>query len=139
MFQISKLHLFQKFRSIATKISNATDDFVLFSVINHAYFNLTSNFLCNLYALNEKLHSKVFIVALQEETCKKLKKDWPKIQCHWLESDKQHNQDSDWGKKVYVQILTFRAKLLEELAKVWLKGKGRKWEDSYSENIDHDS
>uniref|UniRef100_A0AC35GY99 Nucleotide-diphospho-sugar transferase domain-containing protein n=1 Tax=Panagrolaimus sp. PS1159 TaxID=55785 RepID=A0AC35GY99_9BILA len=119
--EISKKFL-DKFRTMAQNlISNNTEDFILFSVINHAYYNLTSNFLCNIYSIDEKIHSKIFIVSLQQESCKKLKKDWPKISCHWLESDKEHNEGVDWGKQIYVQILTFRAKLLEELAKLSLQ------------------
>ena len=109
----------EKFRDTAKNVRSKVDDFLLFSVINEGYFNLTSNFLCNLYAIGkDKLHEKVLIVSLQEETCEKLKSEWPKIECLWLESDDAHNQGVEWGKRVYVQILTFRATLLDELSKV---------------------
>uniref|UniRef100_A0A7E5A214 Nucleotid_trans domain-containing protein n=1 Tax=Panagrellus redivivus TaxID=6233 RepID=A0A7E5A214_PANRE len=110
----------EKFREKATKVANSTDNFVLFSVINEAYLNLTQNFLCNVNALRNgaSIHKKMLLVALKPSTCKKIVKDWSTVTCVALEADSVHNEDISWGKKAYVQILNFRATLLLELAKL---------------------
>jgi hypothetical protein len=80
---------------------------------------LTLNWLCNAYALDgPSIHEKVLIVALDQGTCQRIVKDWPKIVCINMEADKIYNQALDWGSSGYARILWARIQQVYALVEV---------------------
>ncbi|KAI1705875.1 nucleotide-diphospho-sugar transferase domain-containing protein [Ditylenchus destructor] len=126
------------FKKAAKSIQTQTNGFVLFSVINGAYLNLTLNWLCNVYALEknpkEQIHNAVLIVSLDESACKKIVKDWKGVTCLWLKgADQRYNRDAEENLIIYKIIAHVRINLIAALAEskvpfvmfesdsVWLK------------------
>jgi hypothetical protein len=111
-------HSFQKIKSKAREI-NKKHGFVLYTLINNAYLNLTLNWLCNAYVLDgPSIHEKVLIVTLDKPTCQRINKDWPKIACIPMEADKAYNQALDWGSTGYARILWARIQQVYAMVEV---------------------
>ncbi|KAI6220002.1 Nucleotid-trans domain-containing protein [Aphelenchoides fujianensis] len=83
---------------------------VLYTLINQAYLNLTLNWLCNAYVLEQgqAIHDRVLIVALDRPTCAKISKDWPKVACIPMAADGAYAGALDWGSSGYANILWAR-------------------------------
>ncbi|KAI6171850.1 Nucleotid-trans domain-containing protein [Aphelenchoides besseyi] len=108
--------LLKEIRSKA-KVINKKHGLVLYTLINNAYLNLTLNWLCNTYVLDngQSIHERVLIVALDEQTCKRITKDWPKVTCLAMTADEAYGKALDWGSSGYSQILWARIRQIYAL------------------------
>lgn len=92
---------------------------MLYNLVNSAYLNLTLNWLCNAYILDgPSIHDKVLIVALDQSTCLRINKDWPKVACIGMNADKTYNQPLDWGTSAYARILWARIQQIYAIVEV---------------------
>ncbi|KAI6184797.1 Proliferating cell nuclear antigen [Aphelenchoides bicaudatus] len=113
--------LLEKIKSKAKEI-NEKHKFILYTLINNAYLNLTLNWLCNSYVLEgPSIHEKVLIVALDKSTCLRINRDWPKVACIPMEADKAYNQALDWGSSGYARILWARIQQVYALVEAKLQ------------------
>ncbi|MFH4980065.1 hypothetical protein AB6A40_006774 [Gnathostoma spinigerum] len=96
----------------AEELRSKSPDFIYFNLINHAYLNLTLNWLCNLAALSSKLHKKVLIVSFDKQSCVVISKEWPDLKCVPMEVPSEYNRPLLWGHQNYINLLTARAKLM---------------------------
>ncbi|CAH1778912.1 unnamed protein product, partial [Owenia fusiformis] len=59
-------------------IANKTDNgIVAVTLVNEAYLEMTYSWLCN--TVNMNVHEQVLIIATEEMTLKKLRRDWPNV------------------------------------------------------------
>ncbi|CAD5209156.1 unnamed protein product [Bursaphelenchus okinawaensis] len=99
-----------------SKDINQAHDLVLFTMINDAYLNLTLNWLCNTHSLpGAKIHEKIIFVTVGNETCQKIQKDWPKVECLEMKADTAYGAAMDWGTNGYAKFLEARLKLMLRL------------------------
>ncbi|CAD5213994.1 unnamed protein product [Bursaphelenchus xylophilus] len=92
------------------------NDLVMFTMINDAYLNLTLNWLCNTYSLpGQSVHDKTVFVTVGNETCKRIQKDWPKVECVEMKADSAYGSAMDWGTNGYAKFLEARLKMIIKL------------------------
>lgn len=93
-------------------------NFIYFTLINQAYFNLTNNWLCNT-VLMTGVHERVLIVTTDVESERMLKKLWPNVAVyHFVVSTNKFQKKLDWGQKSYVNFLTLRSKFLTSMVEM---------------------
>lgn len=110
--------IFQKFRQFAQKIHSESDDFLLFTLINKVYLNLTLNWLCNVAKFKSRIHQKTLIVSTDKSTCDKILASWPTVSCINFAVPLGYNSVLYWGRQDYINLLTLRVQLLFALTEV---------------------
>ncbi|VDM47216.1 unnamed protein product [Toxocara canis] len=102
----------EKFKKAAKLVHSKSDDFLLLTLINGAYLNLTLNWLCNVAVFKSNIHSKTLIVSTDEQNCKKIRKEWPNVSCLLLDLPVEYNAPLNWGRQSYINLLTIRSELM---------------------------
>uniref|UniRef100_A0A915C9N3 Nucleotide-diphospho-sugar transferase domain-containing protein n=1 Tax=Parascaris univalens TaxID=6257 RepID=A0A915C9N3_PARUN len=105
----------KKFEKIARSIQSRSDNFLLFTLVNRAYLNLTLNWLCNVAIFKSNIHTKTLIVNMDEESCKTIKKEWPHVSCLFFKVPNDYNAPLNWGRQNYINLLTLRSELMLNL------------------------
>lgn len=108
----------QNFEREARIIHSRSDDFLLFTLINGAYLNLTLNWLCNVAPFSSAIHRKTLIVSLEAEACRVIESDWSDVKCMHIEVPKDYNAPLSWGRQKYINLLTLRSRLMLLLVQV---------------------
>uniref|UniRef100_A0A915PH29 Nucleotide-diphospho-sugar transferase domain-containing protein n=1 Tax=Setaria digitata TaxID=48799 RepID=A0A915PH29_9BILA len=103
---------FENFKREARIVHSKSDDFLLFTLINGAYLNLTLNWLCNVAPFRTSVHRKTLIVSLDAEACKVIQKNWKEVKCVYIRVPKDYNSPLSWGRQNYINLLTLRSQLL---------------------------
>uniref|UniRef100_A0A0R3RHL1 Nucleotid_trans domain-containing protein n=1 Tax=Elaeophora elaphi TaxID=1147741 RepID=A0A0R3RHL1_9BILA len=111
---------FEKFKCEARIVHSKSDDFLLFTLINGAYLNLTLNWLCNVAPFRTSIHRKTLIVSLDAEACKVIQKNWKEVKCLHIKVHDDYNSPLSWGRQNYINLLTLRSQLLLILAQLEL-------------------
>ncbi|VDK18934.1 unnamed protein product, partial [Anisakis simplex] len=105
----------KKFERFAKVIHLETDEFLLFTMINRAYLNLTLNWLCNVAPFKSNIHAKTLIVSMDRQSCRKITKEWPKVRCVSFDVPEGYNEALNWGRQSYINLLTLRSELMVNL------------------------
>ncbi|VDM98477.1 unnamed protein product [Thelazia callipaeda] len=100
------------FKREARIIHSKSDDFLLFTLINGAYLNLTLNWLCNVASFRTSFHRKTLIVSLDAKVCKIIKMKWKEVTCMFMQVSNDYNSPLDWGRQKYINLLTLRSQFL---------------------------
>lgn len=109
----------EDFEREAKIIYSKSDDFLLFTLINGAYLELTLNWLCNVASFSSAIHRKALIVSLDKEACRIIRNDWKKVKCIYLNiSDDDYNMPLRWGRQNYNNLLILRSLLLLTLTQL---------------------
>ncbi|CAG9534388.1 unnamed protein product [Cercopithifilaria johnstoni] len=111
---------FENFKREAKIVHSKSDDFLLFTLINGAYLNLTLNWLCNVAPFRTSIHRKTLIVSLDAETCKVIQKNWKEVKCMYVKVHGDYNAPLSWGRQNYINLLSLRSQLLLILAQLGL-------------------
>ncbi|KAL3994723.1 Nucleotide-diphospho-sugar transferase family protein [Acanthocheilonema viteae] len=111
---------FENFEREARLVHSKSNDFLLFTLINGAYLNLTLNWLCNVAPFRTSIHRKTLIVSLDAEACKMIQKNWKEVKCMYFKVRGDYNSPLSWGRQNYINLLTLRSQLLLILAQLEL-------------------
>ncbi|KAM3719324.1 UDP-D-xylose:L-fucose alpha-1,3-D-xylosyltransferase MGP4 [Dirofilaria immitis] len=103
---------FENFKREARIVHSKSDNFLLFTLINGAYLNLTLNWLCNVAPFRTSIHRKTLIVSLDAEACKIIKKNWKEVKCMYIKVSGDYNSPLSWGQQKYIDLLGLRSQLL---------------------------
>ncbi|OZC11372.1 hypothetical protein X798_01788 [Onchocerca flexuosa] len=110
----------EDFKREARIVHSKSDDFLLFTLINGAYLNLTLNWLCNVAPFRTSIHRKTLIVSLDAEACKVIQKNWKEVKCIYIKVPSDYNSPLSWGRQSYINLLGLRSQLLLILAQLEL-------------------
>uniref|UniRef100_A0A1I7VX48 Nucleotid_trans domain-containing protein n=1 Tax=Loa loa TaxID=7209 RepID=A0A1I7VX48_LOALO len=111
---------FENFKREARVVHSNSDDFLLFTLINGAYLNLTLNWLCNVAPFRTSIHRKTLIVSLDPEACEVIQKTWKEVKCMYIKVHDNYNSPLSWGRQNYINLLSLRSQLLLILAQLEL-------------------
>ncbi|VDK68412.1 unnamed protein product [Litomosoides sigmodontis] len=111
---------FENFKREARVIYSKSDDFLLFTLINDAYLNLTLNWLCNVAPFRTSIHRKTLIVSLDAKACEVIQKNWEEVKCMHIKVNDDYNGQLNWGQQNYINLLTLRSQLLLVLVQLEL-------------------
>uniref|UniRef100_A0A8R1TJG0 Nucleotid_trans domain-containing protein n=1 Tax=Onchocerca volvulus TaxID=6282 RepID=A0A8R1TJG0_ONCVO len=110
----------EDFKREARIVHSKSNDFLLFTLINGAYLNLTLNWLCNVAPFRTSIHRKTLIVSLDAEACRVIQKNWKEVKCMYIKVPGDYNSPLRWGRQSYINLLNLRSQLLLILAQLEL-------------------
>lgn len=110
----------ENFKREARKVHSRSSDFLLFTLINGAYMNLTLNWLCNVAPFPTSIHRKTLIVSLDAKACKVIQRIWKQVKCMYIKVHGDYNSPLSWGRQKYINLLSLRSQLLLILAELEL-------------------
>lgn len=55
---------------------------------------------------------------MDAESCKTIKKEWPRVSCLFFKVPNEYNAPLNWGRQNYINLLTLRSELMYNLVSV---------------------
>ncbi|EGT54515.1 hypothetical protein CAEBREN_03705 [Caenorhabditis brenneri] len=109
-----KLRVALESQALLNKTSSPFN-FIYVAIINNAHERMTLNWICNT-ATMDNVHNRTIIISMDSATCSAIRSQWDEtIKCISLEIE-NYKTGYDWGKQQYINILTFRANVMEVLS-----------------------